>query len=170
VQIAKWLVDCRPADDKDCYLHLISIVPKEDEPPTDRKYAVIYEEMKKKDSFGILSSKTLPKVPPFSFLAVSVRDFVTSLMIFLIQVCSFPAFVPFGELQVSVISNYKRLKLKPDQVDDLASFNERLFDKMTLCVDSSYSAEGGGKDYFVVPTKTGKKLETFVRFKVVPAR
>ncbi|KAL0108749.1 hypothetical protein PUN28_014111 [Cardiocondyla obscurior] len=101
-----------PQPKKQLYLYILDCPPTYYMTGSDNRRAVFYDLLKKKNGFGILSSKNLPKIP------------------------SFPLFMKDGKLNVSVKPNNTTISLSEEDITLLKGFHFLLFNSIIPVIKS----------------------------------
>ncbi|XP_076178399.1 endoribonuclease Dcr-2 isoform X3 [Ptiloglossa arizonensis] len=101
-----------PLPDKQIYLHIFHAVPTYSAPHDDNRHLVFYNLLSNNASFGILSTKQMPKIP------------------------SFPIFMDVGELHVTVNVNYAKIFLTKEQIKYIKVFHHLLFSQVVPVIKS----------------------------------
>ncbi|XP_015183335.1 PREDICTED: endoribonuclease Dicer isoform X2 [Polistes dominula] len=131
----KPLFGAYPSTGTELYLHILNINPVYSV-PQDNRNLIFYNLLNDLAGFGILSTKSIPKIP------------------------SFPIFMNVGELNVNTKVDYARLVLNDKQIEELKIFHTTIFSKIVSAIKEFMTFDIDNLDncFLIVPTDNENKI------------
>ncbi|XP_025991526.1 endoribonuclease dcr-1 [Solenopsis invicta] len=125
-----------PQPEQSLYLHVINFTSTYPVTSCDNRRIVFYNLLNDKSGFGILSTKSLPKIP------------------------SFPIFMKDGQLNVNVISDYTTIILNNDDIELLKRFHFLLFTNIISVIKSFMIFDNHNLEnsFLIVPLNKQQKI------------
>ncbi|XP_043502989.1 endoribonuclease Dicer isoform X2 [Polistes fuscatus] len=124
-----------PSAGTELYLHILNFSPAYSV-PQDNRNLIFYNLLNDPAGFGILSTKSIPKIP------------------------SFPIFMNVGELNVNTKVDYEKLVLTDEQIEELKIFHTTIFSKIVLVIKEFMTFDIDNLDncFLIVPTDNENKI------------
>ncbi|XP_017890637.2 endoribonuclease Dicer isoform X2 [Ceratina calcarata] len=125
-----------PRPEQAAYLHIINITPNYCMPYDDNRHLAFYNIFHNSTTFGILSSKKMSKIP------------------------SFPIFMNFGELNITIEVNHDILTLSEEEIRSVKNFHTLLFSEVLQLVKSFVIFDNYNLDncFLIVPVDETWKM------------
>ncbi|KAI4489336.1 hypothetical protein M0802_011205 [Mischocyttarus mexicanus] len=135
IQHPEALFRAYPLPSTELYLHILSISPVYSV-PQDNRNLTFYNLLNDLAGFGILSTKSIPKIP------------------------SFPIFMNVGELSVNTKVDYARLVLTREQIEELKMFHTTIFSKIVSVIKDFMTFDVDNLDncFLIVPTDNENQI------------